>query len=63
MLKKQSVDGLLDRARNLSLWRNKKMPPPSSVTRLGDILDFGQLFKAFGNNQFAPIFPILKQLL
>ena len=22
----------------------------SSVTRLGDILDFGQLFKAFGNN-------------
>ena len=21
-----------------------------SVTRLGDILDFGQLFKAFGNN-------------
>ena len=34
-----------------------------SVTRLGNILDFGQLFKAFGNNQFAPIFPILKQLL
>ena len=22
----------------------------NSVTRLGDILDFGQLFKAFGNN-------------
>ena len=22
----------------------------TSVTRLGDILDFGQLFKAFGNN-------------
>ena len=22
----------------------------SSVTRLGDLLDFGQLFKAFGNN-------------
>ena len=22
----------------------------SSVTRLGDILDFGQLFKAFGDN-------------
>ena len=21
-----------------------------SVTRLGDLLDFGQLFKAFGNN-------------
>ena len=31
--------------------------------KIGDILDFGQLFKAFGNNQFAPIFPILKQLL
>ena len=27
----------------------------SSVTRLGDLLDFGQLFKAFGNNQFAQI--------
>ena len=24
--------------------------PRNSVTRLGDILDFGQLFKAFGNN-------------
>ena len=22
----------------------------SSVTRLGDLLDFGQVFKAFGNN-------------
>ena len=22
----------------------------ASVTRLGDLLDFGQLFKAFGNN-------------
>ena len=27
-----------------------KLQPVSSVTRLGDILDFGQLFKAFGNN-------------
>ena len=26
-----------------------------SVTRLGDLLDFGQLFKAFGNNQYAQI--------
>jgi len=26
----------------------------SSVTRLGDLMDFGQLFKAFGNNKFAP---------
>ena len=24
--------------------------PPSSVTRLGNFLHFGQLFKAFGNN-------------
>ena len=23
---------------------------PTSVIRLGDLLDFGQLFKAFGNN-------------
>ena len=23
---------------------------PTSVTRMGDFLDFGQLFKAFGNN-------------
>ena len=25
----------------------------SSVARLGDLLDFGQFFKAFGNNYFA----------
>ena len=30
-----------------------------SVTRLGDLLDFGQLFEAFGNNQFAQISHIL----
>ena len=24
--------------------------PVASVTRLGDFLDFGELFKAFGNN-------------
>ena len=34
-----------------------------SVTRLGDILDFGKPFKAFGNNYFAPIYPILRQFL
>ena len=33
----------------------------NSVTRLGDLLDFGQLFKAFGNNYFAKIFYILRQ--
>ena len=27
----------------------------TSVTRLGDLLDFGQLFKAFGNNLLAQI--------
>jgi len=26
---------------------------------LGDLSDFGQLFKAFGNNKFAQIFHIL----
>ena len=29
---------------------------PISVTRLGNLLHFGQLFKACGNNQFAHIF-------
>ena len=29
----------------------------TSVTRLGDILDFGQHYKAFGNNKFAQISP------
>ena len=33
----------------------------SSVTRLGDLLDFGQLFKAYGNNLFAQISQILRQ--
>ena len=32
-----------------------------SVTRLGDLLDSGQLFKAFGNNVFAQIAHILRQ--
>ena len=34
-----------------------------SVTRFGDFLDFGQLFKAFGNNQFAQISYIPRQIL
>ena len=33
----------------------------SSVTRLGDLWDFGQLFKAFGNNSIAQISHILRQ--
>ena len=35
----------------------------TSVTRLGDFLDFGQIFKAFGNNKIAQIFHILKDFL
>ena len=33
-----------------------------SVTRLGDLLDFGQVFKAFGSNLFAQISHILGQI-
>ena len=36
------------------------MDSDCSVTRLGDLLDFGQLFKAFGNNYFAQILQILQ---
>ena len=36
---------------------------PISVTRSGDLLDFDQLFKAFGNNSFAQISHILKDFL
>ena len=35
------------------------MYQPTSVTRLGDLSDFGQLFKAFCNNYFAQISHIL----
>jgi len=35
----------------------------SSVTRLGYLFDFGQLFKAFDNNLFAQISYILRQFL
>ena len=35
----------------------------TSVIRLGDVLDFGQLLKAFGNNRFAQISHILRQFL
>ena len=34
-----------------------------SVTRFGDLLNFGQVFKAFGNNYFAQISHILWQFL
>ena len=35
----------------------------NSVTRLGDLLDFGQIFKAFGNNLFVQISHILRKFL
>ena len=35
----------------------------ASVTRLGELLDFGQLFKAFVNNYFAQISHILRHFL
>ena len=37
--------------------------PITSVTRLGDLLHFGQLFKACGNNYFAQIVHIFKDFL
>ena len=35
----------------------------TSVTILDDLLNFGQLFKAFGNNKFAQISHILRHFL
>ena len=35
----------------------------SSVAKLGDLLDFGQLLKAFGRNLFAQISHILRYFL
>ena len=35
----------------------------TSVARLGDFLHFGQLFKAFDNNEFAQISHSLGQIL
>ena len=40
-----------------------KMFNQVSVTRLGDLLDFGPLFKAFSNNEFAQISHFLRQFL
>ena len=34
----------------LPIYSSKKLAIAGSVTRSGDLLDFGQLFKAFGNN-------------
>ena len=35
----------------------------TTVTILGNLMNFGQLFKAFGNNYFAQISHILRQFL
>ena len=35
----------------------------SSVTKMGDLMHFGQLFKACGNNYFAQIAYIIIQFL
>ena len=58
-------DGLWDIFRycNCELFGFPQLSSQSSVTRFGDLLDFGQLFKASGNNYFAPISPILRQFL
>ena len=37
------------------------MQQAGSVTRLGDLLDFAPLFKAFGNNYLGQISHILRQ--
>ena len=36
---------------------------PNSVTRSGDLLDFGQLLNVFGNKQFVQISHILWHFL
>ena len=52
-----------------------EVPPPTlptaqyqlsistSVTRSGDLLDFGPIFEAFGKNSFPQISHILRQFL
>ena len=51
-------DGLWDIFRycNCELFGFPQLSSQSSVTRFGDLLDFGQLFKASGNNYFPPFF-------
>ena len=44
-------------------WKIFETLPSNSVTRFGDLLDFGQLFKAFGFNYFAQIAHIFRQIL
>ena len=56
------------RAENAVMWMSLKAPcsgwlAMDSVTRLGDLWHFGQLFKAWGNNYFAKIAHIFRQIL
>ena len=49
-----------------SLWFEqgaKPMLAVNNVTRFGNFLDFGQLFKAYGNNYLAQISYNLRQFL
>ena len=53
----------------VTLWQKLAFTIPAtwsalfSVTRLGNFLHFGQLFKAFGNNYFTQIAHIVEQIL
>ena len=71
------IDRLIDRSinqsilkttPNLNLQENVKLELPTqfdslSVTRLGDLLHFGQLCKACGNNYFAQIAHIISNFV
>ena len=41
----------------------RQLSTSSCVTRFGYLLDFGQVYKAFGNNYLAQISHILRQFL
>ena len=46
------------------LWRQPlRSNLRASVTGLGDLFDFGQVYKAFGSNQFAQISHIIRQYM
>ena len=50
-LEKVEIGGLRGKAlSNRIICVHEEFKVRSSVTRLGDLLDFGQLLKAFGNN-------------
>ena len=51
------------RARGLGALQYFHIKGMSSVTRLGDLLHLGQLFKACGNNYFVQIAHIFRQFL